>query len=481
MTCVRTTSVLARIGVGAALVISAQLATVAAAAAQAPDVAALSDKVLAAWSSPDGPGCAVGIDRAGQPRFTRAYGSADLEFGVPNRPETIFEGGSISKQFTAAATMLLVLDGKLRLDDDVRKYVPELPQYERTITIRHLLNHTSGLRDWGEIVDLEGWPRTTRAYTMQDVLAAIVRQRALNYPPGDRYAYTNSGYNLLAIIVERVSGTSFPAFTKARIFQPLGMTSTQWRDDFTRIVKGRAQAYSKGSDGWRLDMPFEKLYGNSSLLTTVSDLLTWTAMLEAPPPSWRALADSVQVRGILTNGDTSVYAAGLVLSRYRGVPTVEHNGATAGYRTNLVRYPGKGLAIAILCNVGDVDPRAMSRTLTDGLLASALAPVPAPAPARPRPAPTWAPTSADLAAFTGTYYSPDVLSTLVLSVEGNALVLSRAPATRIVLKPTTDAHFAGFGTGPSDDIWFTRGADGRVNALHVRTVRAFDVIYDRQR
>jgi len=309
-----------------------------------------------------------------------------------------------------------------------------------------------------------------------------VRQRALNYPPGDRYAYTNSGYNLLAIIVARVSGKALPEFTRDRIFTPLGMTNTGWRDDFTRIVKGRAQAYSKGDDGWRLDMPFEKLYGNSSLLTTVSDLLTWTAVLENPPAPWRALRDSLQVRGVLTNGDTSVYAMGLVLDRYRGLSRVEHNGATAGYRADLVRYTGKGLAIAMLCNAGDVVPRTPTREIADALLAADFAPVGAPVPARPaQPNAAWLPTAADLASAAGRYYSPDVPGAVTVSVQNGALVLFRAPATKVTLQPTTRDHYSGFGTAPGNELWFTRGVNGRVTALHVRTIRAFDVVYDRQR
>jgi len=198
----------------------------AALSAQTRDLRPLVDRVFARWDSATGPGCAVGIDRAGAPRFTRAYGAADLEYAVPNRSETVFEAGSISKQFTAAAAVLLALDGKLGLADDVRQYVPELPAYERPITIRHLLTHTSGLRDWGDIAALAGWPRGSRAYTHDHVLDILGRQRALNYPPGDRYSYTNSGYNLLAATVSRVSGQPFASFSRERLFKPLGLTST---------------------------------------------------------------------------------------------------------------------------------------------------------------------------------------------------------------------------------------------------------------
>ena len=445
--------------------------------AQARDLTPLVNRVFSRWDSTTGPGCAVGIDRPGAPRFTRAFGEADLEYDIPNKPETIFEAGSISKQFTAAATVLLALDGKLTLEDDVRKYVPELPTYERTITIRHLLNHTSGLRDWGEIAGLAGWPRESRVHTHDHVLDILSRQRALNYPPGDRYSYTNSGYNLLAIIVSRVSGQPFATFSRERLFKPLGLTSTQWRDDFRRVVKGRAQAYTRsGSGPWELEMPFENVHGNGGLLTTVGDLLTWTAMLDRPTATWKPMVDSLHVRGILTKGDTITYALGLVVDKYRGVPMVEHSGATAGYRADLGRFPGKGIAIAVLCNAAGANPVLYASQLADSLLGSALGPVAATTP-RPRPdSATWRPSAADLAAYTGTYYSSDAETTLEISVVNDVLTLFRRPSTRVTLRPTSTDSFAGF----SSRVWFTRDASGRVAALHVAGGRAYDVVFERR-
>jgi CubicO group peptidase (beta-lactamase class C family) len=447
--------------------------------AQEPDLAALSDKAFAKWKTPDGPGCAVAVDRPGKPRFLHAYGLAELENSVPNRPETIFEAGSISKQFTAGDIVLLAIDGKLRLDDDIRKYIPEMPDYGRTITIRHLLNHTSGLRDWSSIVDLEGWPRGKRAFTMDDVLAVIARQSATNYPPGDLYSYTNSGYSLLSIIVSRVSGKTFGEFSTERLFKPLGLTSTQWRDDYTRLVKGRAQAYTpRRSGGWELTMPFENAVGNGGLLTTVTDLLNWTAMLDHPTPAWRALSDSMHVRGILTNGDTITYALGLMVDKYRGLPRVEHSGATAGYRADLERFPGKGVAIAVLCNDASANPGSQVHELEDALLVKELGPAPAAVVRAPRtePASTWTPTARELAGLTGKYYSSDVRSTLTISVENGALILFRPSATRVTLRPITKDHFAGF----LQDVWFSRGPGGQVEALHIKESRAYDVVYTLQ-
>ena len=451
------------------VVLSAQTATTR-------DLTPVVNRVFARWDSTTAPGCAVGIDRAGSPRFTRAFGSADLEHGIPNRPETIFESGSISKQLTAAATVLLALDGKLDLEDDVRKYVPELPAYEKPVTIRHLLNHTSGLRDWGDIASIAGWPRGSRVHTHDHVLDILDQQRALNYPPGERYSYTNSGYNLLAIIVSRVSGQPFADFSRERIFKPLGLTSTQWRDDYRRIVKGRAQAYARADGGgWELEMPFENVHGNGGLLTTVGDLLTWTATLEKPAPAWKAMVDSLHVRGRLTNGDTITYALGLVVSNYRGVPRVEHSGATAGYRAELLRFPGRGLAIAVLCNAASAVPTRYASQLVDSLLAPALGPVAA-SNQGPVSDTTMAIPPADLAAYAGTYYSQDAETTFEVSVTNGALTLFRRPATRVTLRQVATDRFTGIG----NRVWFTRDASGRVAALHVGTGRAYDVVFERR-
>ena len=211
--------------------------------ATAPSPAAAVDEIFAKWTSST-PGCAVGVAVGGKPVLLKAYGMADLEHDVRNTPDTIFEAGSVAKQFTAMAVQLLASDGKLSLDDPVRKYIPELPDYGKPLTIRHMLSHTSGLRDWGSVEGIAGWPRTTREYTHAHVLDIVSRQKSLNFDPGTKWSYSNTGFNLAAIIVSRVSGMSFAEFSKQRIFAPLGMTHTSWRDDHTRIVKGRAIAYS---------------------------------------------------------------------------------------------------------------------------------------------------------------------------------------------------------------------------------------------
>ena len=330
------------------------------------------DSLFAGYSAST-PGCTLGIERAGQPVLERAYGAADLEHGVPNRVDTVFEAGSVTKQFTAASILLLVQDGRLALQDSVRKYIPELPDYTGPITVAQLLGHTSGLRDWGGVEDIAGWPRGDRIYSMDDVLHITALQKALNYKPGSAWSYTNTGYNLLAIIVERISGKKLPAFSHERIFVPLGMTHTQWRDDFRRIVRDRAIAYSPVAGGYQQTMPFEDAIGNGGLLTTVGDLLTWNRALTQGTLGASVTAE-LQRRSILNDGRAVDYARGLFIERYHGFAEVSHAGATAGYRAWLGRYPDQHLSIALLCNAADARTPNLAHAVADRYLSGALAP-----------------------------------------------------------------------------------------------------------
>ena len=217
------------------------------------------------------PGCAVGVSLNGESVFEKAFGMAEMEHSIPNTAQTIFESGSVAKQFTAAALVLLQQDGKLKIDDDIRKYIPEMPEYDKPITIRHILTHTAGLRDWGSVMALTGAGRGDRVITNDIALDVIIRQKHLDFTPGAEYSYSNSGYQLAAIIVERVSKQKFGDFVSERIFKPLGMTKSSWRDDYRRLVQSRAQGYSKSGPNapWQLNMPIMNVVGNGGKLTTV--------------------------------------------------------------------------------------------------------------------------------------------------------------------------------------------------------------------
>jgi CubicO group peptidase (beta-lactamase class C family) len=310
-----------RFALAAALaVLPAVLVAQSAAVATKPDV----DAVFARFSTST-PGCAVGVAAPGSPILAKGYGMADLEHDVPIAADTILEAGSVSKQFTAAAVLLLARDGKLSIDDPVRKYIPELPDYGMPLLIRHMLNHTSGLRDWGSVAAIAGWPRTTRVYTHAHVLEIASRQQSLNFPPGARWSYSNTGFNLAAIIVARVSGMTFAEFTRERIFEPAGMTHTSWRDDHTRIVKNRAIAYDEDTrhrGTFTTDMPFENVHGNGGLLTTVGDLLKWNDQFARPTVADKAFVELRQQPGRFSDGRTHGYAFGLYVGKRQGLREV---------------------------------------------------------------------------------------------------------------------------------------------------------------
>ena len=468
-----------RLGVAFTILAGLVVALQAAPAQTAPAQAAV-DKVFAAWNTST-PGCAIGVAENGVPVLQRAYGMADLEHAAPNTPDTIFEAGSVSKQFTAAAMILLARDGKVSLDDDVRKYVPELPAYQAPVTIRHMLSHTSGLRDWGSLAGIAGMPRGSRVYTHGHVVDLLSRQTTLNFAPGTRWSYSNSGYNLAAVIIARVSGMSFAEFSRTRLFQPLGLTRTSWRDDYARVIPGRAIGYSMSFGRFVQDMPFENVHGNGGLLTTVGDLLKWQAALTSGPLKGAALADEQQTLAKLNDGRELHYGLGVFRGTYKGVPEVYHSGATAGYRAFLTEYPSAKLTIAVLCNAGNAAPATFVRAVSDlylGDKANTNAPRSTVLPEAEGPLTgvkadaSYRPTADDLAAFAGTYDSAEIETQFIARVDNGALVLSRRPDARITLRPHSRDRFeAGAGLG---QVTFHR-KDGVVVALSITQDRVWDL------
>jgi CubicO group peptidase (beta-lactamase class C family) len=317
--------------------------------AQTADTLARIDALFSHWNNAT-PGGSVAIQRGDKIIYHKAFGLSDLEHNVPNTTETIFESGSVAKQFTATALLMLAADGKLNLQDDVRKYVPELPVYDAPITILHLLNHTSGLKDWGVIGGLAGWPRTSRIYTQDLALQIICKQKTLNFTPGFKYSYSNSNYTLLVTIAERLSKKTLAQFTDSLFFRPLQMNHTQWRDNFRDVIPNRAIAYSGSENNYRQLMPFEHIHGHGGLLTTTGDLLKWNNLLENNSLIGNQVAHWRVQRGIVNSGAEIQYAAGLNVTKTNGFKEISHSGATAGYKAWLAYYPEKKLSVAILSN-----------------------------------------------------------------------------------------------------------------------------------
>ena len=310
------------------------------------------DKIMSRYKD-NGPGGQVAISRNGLMIYNAAKGLADIEHNVPLTVSSKIEAGSVSKQFTAAAILILEQQGKLSINDDIRKYLPELKDYGTVIRIYHLLHHTSGLKDWGSVISLSGWPRGTRAYNNEDAYHIMCNQPTLNNIPGDEYIYSNSNYTALTTIVQRVSSMSHAAFTKKYLFEPAGMNNTEWRDDYQRIVPNRAIAYSKTSEGYRTDMPNENTYGHGALLTTAEDLLKWTNYYTSAKLGGPALFARQTEIMPLNNGKPNNYAAGLVIDLTNGHKTISHSGATAGYRSLMNYFPELGLCFVWISNTSD--------------------------------------------------------------------------------------------------------------------------------
>ncbi len=398
----------------------------------APDVIQRIDAVFAPWDNTRSPGAVIAVSRHGQLIFARGYGMSDLQHDIPLTPDSIFHVASISKQFTTAAVQLLAEDGKLAWTDDIRRHVPELPDYGRPITLAHLAHHTSGLRDQWTLLRLAGW-REDDLITEADVLNLATRQQALNFAPGEEYVYSNTGYTLLAIVVQRVSGRSLRDFAAARIFAPLGMTATHFHNDHTEIVRGRTSAYQpRAGGGYRISIPVFDTYGATSLFTTVGDLLKWQQHLVTPRPGGPAFGSTLLASGKLNRGAATGYGLGVRSGRVRGVLETGHSGADAGYRTDLVHFPEHGLAIAVFCNLSTLRPSVLSRQVAEILLGDAFTPLP--------PAVTLPETELQRAA--GAYLHPDTDQLVQLSVRRGQLGTS---ADSDPLVPIGEGRFR-FGT-----------------------------------
>jgi len=333
------------------------------------------DEVFADFTTSGSPGCALGVFRDGKIIYAKGYGLANIEENVAIGPQTVFDIGSTSKQFTATSILLLEKQGKLSVNDEVRKYIPELDGTAQKVTILQMLNHTSGLRDYLVLMELAGIS-VDSVTTDEDALALISRQKALNFVPGSEYLYSNSGFFLLSLIVKRVSDKSLREFAAENIFAPLEMSHTRYRDDHTALVPNRALAYEEKEkkDGYALDVSYFEQTGDGAVHTSVEDLQKWDENFYDPRVGGKQLLADLQQRGQLTGGKTLDYANGLAISEYRGLRTVSHGGAWGGYRAELLRFPEQHFSVACLCNVGDADPSRRARQVADVYLSSMMKP-----------------------------------------------------------------------------------------------------------
>ncbi|MCC7264527.1 MAG: serine hydrolase [Candidatus Latescibacteria bacterium] len=328
-------------------------------------LAARVDTLFSAWSRPDAPGAVCAVMQEGRLILARGYGMADLDHAVPLTPTSVFHVASLSKQFTAAAIGLLVQEGRLSLDDDLRQYLPELPSFGQPILIRHLLYHTSGLRDYHQLMGLTGW-HSTDPLTNQQVVELLCRQRELNFPPGTEHLYSNSGYLLLAQVVQRASGQTLGAFAEERLFRPLGMAHTHFEEDHRQVVPQRVISYEpRMGGGYSQLLKIADTCGDMGLLTTAEDLFLWDRNFSTGQVGGPALLDLMRRRGVLASGDTLPYAFGLIVGKYRGLETVDHSGSQQGFRTELVHFPQQHLTVAVLANLSTIDATGLAYQVAD--------------------------------------------------------------------------------------------------------------------
>jgi CubicO group peptidase (beta-lactamase class C family) len=446
----------------------------------ATDPAARVDQVMSDYDDTS-PGGVIAVVRDGRIVFVRGYGMANLEYDVPHGPETVFHMASVSKQFTAFAILLLAEQGRLSLDDDIREHLPELHAFGTPITIRHLIHHTSGLRDQWTLWAMAGG-RLDDVITQNDLLALIRRQTELNFAPGSEHLYSNTGYTLLAEIVERVSGEPFGAWMKRTVFEPLGMTRTQIYDDHQRVVKGRAYSYQRNREGaWAKSVLSYANRGATSLFTTAGDLALWLQNFRTGQVGGPAVIEAMKQRGRLTSGDSIAYAFGIGHLQQRGLNMLLHGGADAGYRTMLMYLPDLNAGVIALGNDASFDSGAVTREVLEAFFGDRMTPLPPDtqrqAPQSP-PQPQWSPSPQEMEASTGVYYSPELETRYTVVVQDGRLIARHRRHGDLALRPVSPDRF----TAPAwyfSNVHFERSADDIITGMRVTSGRVRNLRFER--
>lgn len=413
------------------------------------------DAVFAEFDKPDVPGCAVGVYRDGKTLYSKGYGMAVLEHGVPITPRTVFYIGSISKQLTAGTVALLARQGKISLDDDIRKHVPEVPDFGTPITVRQVIHHTSGLREKWALLAMAGH-RSGDVVTQKDVLEMVRRQKELNFKPGDEHLYSNTGYDLLPYVVERAAGKPFREYARESLFAPLGMVDTRYGDDRLEVMPRRAFAYApKEGGGFVVNMEDVETVGSGGIYTTIEDFARWDENLttgRVGGPEWLR---EMTTPGTLNDGTKLTYAFGLEIMEDRGLRQVWHNGGLAGYSTMYVRYPDEHLSVAVFCN-GSVEPDPLALRVAEVWLAGKFKePAPAPAASAAPAAAAVKLTGKELARVSGHYQEEGEEETVrqILVKDGKAFY-HRGPGNENELEPLSADRFRMVGVPVTVEIRF---------------------------
>jgi CubicO group peptidase (beta-lactamase class C family) len=452
--------------------------------------AAAVDEVFSDLTKSGSPGCALAVYREGRIIYSKGYGLANVEDNVPITPQSVFDIGSTSKQFTAASVLLLEKQGKLSINDDVRKYLPELPSYGHKVTILHLLNHTSGLRDYLTLMELAGI-NIDSVTTDGDALALINRQKELNFEPGSEWLYSNTGFFLLSVIVQRVSGKTLREFAAQNIFTPLEMDHTQYRDNHAALIANRALAYDEQENhaGYTLNVSYFEQTGDGAVHTSVEDLIKWDENFYNPRVGGKEFLSEFQEQGKLNNGKVLDYAKGLFIEQYRGLRTVSHGGAWGGYRAELLRFPEQHFSVACLCNVAKGGPTRRAHQVADVYLANTMKPK----ENKPKESENKEKSEVSLGAeqlkyFSGDYWGEELGVTYRLGVaDGRVKVLSIADASGSprantfsadALRPTGDNEFEVGKSGVT--LHFQRDGKQSASAFTLDAGRTKGIVFQRR-
>ena len=440
------------------------------------------DQLFAEWNCPDSPGAAVAVTRDGEIIYKQGYGMANLEYDLPITTSTIFDIASVSKQFAAFAIVTLSDQGKLSIENDIRMHLPDVPDFGHTITIRHLLHHTSGLRDWVQSLVIAG-DLMDDVISFKHILKMVRHQKALNFEPGAEYLYSNTGYNLLAAIVETVTGDSFREWTDAHIFKPLCMTNSHFHDDHEMILKNRAYSYQAVENGgFKHAVNNTTALGSSSLYSTVEDLAKWILNFDTARVGGQTILEQMHQCGVLNNGEQISYAFGLNIGEYRGLQTVGHSGSWRGFRSHLMRFPDQKFGVVILCNLDIFNPLGLAEKVADIYLSDVLGPEEiseldkAAESTEENKSETLIPKQ--LVEFEGDYYTEELDTTYTIRVLGDQLVAQHRRHDDILLTHAGD-HFLG-------DVWFfpevrfTQDDTGRVRGFRLTGGRVRNLHFEKQ-
>lgn len=413
------------------------------------------DSVFADFDTTTAPGCALGVIRDGALVYKRGYGMANLEYGIALSPRSVFRTGSVGKQFTAMAIALLAEEGIISLDDSIRKLFPELPDYADEITIRHLIHHTSGLRDYLELAWMAGLD-DEGPYTDEFAIDLIARQKDTNFAPGDEYLYSNTGYFLLSHVVKRATGQSLKEWATENIFEPLGMKDTHFHDDHTHIVPYRADGYAPVEDGYRISMTTLDMVGDGGVFTTVEDLLFWDRnfydnKLGTGGPE---LIHLVTTPGRFNNGEEQDYAFGLRVEQYRGLRLVSHGGAFVGYRAAMSRFPDQHFSVAVLCNRADADPEQRALAVAELYLAESMAPEEVATEGATVATEAGKISAAEAEPLIGHYWQQDDQLVSEIRFEDGKLIYVRPEVSQTELAPLGNDRFVMVEVPEPVEVWF---------------------------